>query len=393
MTTEVINHLLEQFRRYYGNSDGVCIARAPGRVNLLGEHTDYNDGYVLPMTIDRAVWLALRRRADDRVRLRSLNFNEAIDYALGEFPQFAPDAWSSYVSGAVEELRARGLVENGFEGVVFGDVPLGAGLSSSAALEVATVVTLQHLFDFELDPAEAATLCQQVEHRYVGVQCGIMDQFAARLGRKNHALLLDCRTLEHEDIPLALGEVNVVIVNSGVKRALAGSKYNERRAECQQGVDFFRQFEPSIRALRDVSPSLLEEHQSSLPEIVRKRCQHVVLENQRVLDAAELLRTHELAEFGRLMTASHASLRDLYEVSCPELDALVEIGQETEGVLGTRMTGAGFGGCTVLLAKKNAIPLLEERIQRFYPARCQLTPEIYVLTCNLASGPVRVMDG
>ncbi len=384
--------LQQRFAEIYGDTTGVCLALAPGRVNLLGDHTDYNDGFVLPMTVDRALYYALRQRDDANVRLISMNFDEEISYPLDQRPDVAPGSWSSYVTGTIEELRQRGLVVGGFEGVLAGDVPLGGGLSSSAALEVATVVALQSLLGFQLDAVEAALLCQQVEHRYAGVQCGIMDQFVSRLGRENHALFLDCRSLDHDDIPLALGEINVVIVNSGVKRALAGSKYNERRAECQQGVDFFKQFEPSIKALRDLTPSLLQAHQSGLSETVRKRCQHVVMENQRVLDATELLGNNELAEFGRLMTASHTSLRDLYEVSCPELDTLVEIGQETDGVLGGRMTGAGFGGCTVFLSEKNAIPLLQERIQQLYPARCNLTPDIYVLAGNLEAGPAAITD-
>jgi galactokinase len=205
--------LRKRFGEIFGDTAGIRIARALGRVNLLGDHTDYNDGFVLPMTVDRAVYFALRRR---------------------------------------------GLVSVGFEGVLYGDVPLGGGLSSSAALEVATVAALQTLLGFDLDAVEATKLCQQVEHRYAGVQCGIMDQFASRLGRENHALLLDCRTLSHDDIPFSLGEINVVIVNTGVKRALASSKYNERRDECRQGVDFFRQFDPAVTALRDVTVDLLE---------------------------------------------------------------------------------------------------------------------------------------
>jgi galactokinase len=382
--------LRERFRQIHGNATGVCIARAPGRVNLLGDHTDYNDGFVLPMTVDRGVYYALRQRADTTVWLHSLEFGEEIRYPLEQRPAVAPGAWTSYVTGAIEELRQRGLVSTGFEGVVSGDVPLGGGLSSSAALEVATVVALQALLGFELDAVDTARLCQQVEHRYAGVQCGIMDQFAARLGRENHALFLDCRSLRHEDIPLSLGEINVIIINTGVKRALAGSKYNERRHECQQGVDYFHQFDPSVAALRDVTPDLLAKHGSGLPENVQNRCRHVVMENQRVLDATALLRHNDLAQFGRLMNDSHASLRDLYEVSCPELDALVEIGQGTDGVLGARMTGAGFGGCTVHLAKKSAISALEERIGRLYSPRFGLEPDIYVLARNLQAGPVTV---
>jgi len=378
----------QRFAEIYGDADGLAMALAPGRVNLLGDHTDYNDGFVLPMTIDRAVYFALRRRADTLVRMHSLNFAEEIRYDLDQRPEVPPGAWTSYVTGTVEELRKRGLVGAGFEAVIYGDVPLGGGVSSSAALAVATLMALQTLFGFTLDGVAAAGVCQQVEHRYAGVRCGIMDQFAARMGRTNHALLLDCRNLSYNEIPLALDEINVVIVNSGVKRALAGSKYNERRIECQQAVDFFRQFDPAVKALRDVSADLLENHQSALPGKAGKRCRHVVMENQRVLDGAALLNNHDFATFGALMEESHASLRELYEVSCPELDALVEIGLETDGVLGARMTGAGFGGCTVHLAEPGAIPQLKERIARIYPRRFKYKPDVYVLTRNLQAGPV-----
>ena len=395
MVTESVNAsqissmLRQRFTEIYGNSERICLACAPGRVNLLGDHTDYNDGFVLPMTIDRAVYFALRQREDTSVRLHSMNFDENIQYSIDRRPKAPPGEWTSYVTGAIEELRSRGLVSTGFEGIVYGDVPLGGGLSSSAALEVATVVALQNLLGFELDGIEAAKLCQLVEHRYAGVQCGIMDQFASRLGRANQALLLDCRTLSHSDIPLSLDKINVVIVNSGIKRALASSKYNERRAECQLGVDYFRQFDPAVRALRDVSAELLDKHRSGLPANVRKRCRHVVMENQRVLDAAELLRNNEFVGFGALMQDSHSSLRDYYEVSCPELDALVEIGLETDGVYGARMTGAGFGGCVLLLAEQWTITRLEERIQGLYPQRFKLKPDIFVLSRNLEAGNIK----
>jgi galactokinase len=251
-------------------------------------------------------------------------------------------------------------------------------------------VALQQIFGFPLDPVETVKLCQSVEHVYAGVQCGIMDQFACRLGRRDHALLLDCRTLDYEHIPLAPDDIRVVIVNSGVKRALAGSKYNERRAECQQGVNHFHKYDPAITALRDVSRELLDQHAGELPDNVRKRCRHVVMENQRVLDAAELLRNGQLAAFGRLMNESHASLRDLYQVSCPELDALVEIGQKTDGVLGSRMTGGGFGGCTVHLTEKEAVLVLQERFQQLYPQRFNLEPAIFVLEQNVEAGPIMI---
>lgn len=380
--------LSRHFQERFGDTAGVTFALAPGRVNLLGDHTDYNDGFVLPMTVDRAVYWALRRRDDATVRLYSVNFDGAVDYPLARHPKMLAGEWSSYAGGVIEELRRRGLVDGGFEGVVYGDVPLGGGLSSSAALEVATAVALQRLFGFPLEPVEAARLCQHVEHVYAGVQCGIMDQFASRLGRRDHALRLDCRTLDYEHIPLALEEIRVVIVNSGVKRALTGSKYNERRAECRHGVEHFRQYDPAVTALRDVSPELLERHAHELPEAVGRRCRHVVAENQRVAEAAALLRDGHFDAFGQLMNDSHASLRDLYEVSCPELDALVEIAQGSEGVLGARMTGAGFGGCTVHLVRRDAVAALEERLRREYPRRCGLEPAVFVLRHNLEAGQV-----
>lgn len=388
MSTAPVDQLLEQFSARFGDTEDVRVACAPGRVNLLGDHTDYNDGFVLPMTIDHAVRLALRKRPDHTVRLYSTNFDEAVSYPLTTRPDVPRAAWSSYVTGAIEELRERGLVSVGFEGVISGDVPLGAGLSSSAAVSVATVVALQHLFEFDLEPVESIKLCQRVEHRYVGLQCGIMDQFVVRLGRSNHALFLDCRSLEHEHIPLPLDQVRIVIVHSGVKRELADSKYNERRDECRQGVEHFRQFDAGVNSLRDVSAELLERHQHGLLETIRKRCQHVVQENQRVLDATEALRNRRLAAFGQLMNESHASLRDLYQVSCPQLDALVDIGQGTDGVLGARMTGAGFGGCTVHLVEKDGVGALQDRIRALYPKRFGLEPSIYVLEHNLEAGPL-----
>ncbi|MEM7022441.1 MAG: galactokinase [Pseudomonadota bacterium] len=384
----ILADLRRQFAETHGSAEGIRIARVPGRVNLLGEHTDYNDGFVLPMTIDRAVTYALRPRDDRMVVLHSLNFSQHLRFPLDEPPMTEPGEWTSYVVGAIQELRQRGLLPGGFEGVVTGDVPLGGGLSSSAALEVATVVGLQALFGFDLDPAEAAKLCQLVEHRYAGVQCGIMDQFAARLGRQGHALFLDCRTLDNDHIPLALDDTRVVIVNTGVKRALASSKYNERRAECDQAVAHFQRIDPAVRALRDVTPAMLETHGAGLTDTVRMRSHHIVHENRRVLDAITALREHDLATFGRLMNESHASLRDLYEVSCAELDALAEIGQSTPGVLGARMTGAGFGGCTVHLAQAAAVEPLTQTILQTYPARFNLEPTIHVLSTNFEAGEI-----
>jgi galactokinase len=249
-------------------------------------------------------------------------------------------------------------------------------------------MALQQLTGFTLDPVEMVKLCQHVEHSYANVLCGIMDQFASRIGRKDHALFLDCRSLEYKNIPLVLGDFRIVIVSSGVKRSLAGSAYNTRRAECREAVEYFNKVDENVIALRDVSPELFEEHADELATNVRQRCRHVVAENKRVLEAVDLLSGGDLETFGSLMNASHRSLRDDFEVSCAELDLLTELARNTEGVLGARMTGAGFGGCTVNLVHGDAIPKLASRLETEYSACFDLTPGIFVLQGNLEAGPL-----
>lgn len=388
--TEVIQTLLDHFTLRFGDSDDVRLAMAPGRVNLIGEYTDINDGFVLPMTVDRGIYFAMRKRANKRVRIASIRFDELVGYELDEFEAPKPGSWSSYVLGVVEELRLRNLLDCGFDAVVTGDLSLGAGLSSSAALEVATAVALQQTMDFEMDPVDMVKLCQHVEHNYANVLCGIMDQFACRIGKAGHALFLDCRSLNYDDVPVALGDYRVVIVSSEVKRSLASSAYNTRRAECQEAVEHFSQFAPKVRSLRDVSAELFELHGDELSAAVRRRCRHVIAENQRVLDAVSALRADRLEEFGELMTASHRSLRDDFEVSCAELDLLVKLATSTDGVLGSRMTGAGFGGCTVSLAHKDAVDDLTKRLNADYAARFSLTPVVFVLEGNCEAGPIEL---
>ncbi|HET6566755.1 MAG TPA: galactokinase [Rhodothermales bacterium] len=382
---EQVRTALEQ---HFGPGSGVHVALAPGRVNLIGDHTDYNDGFVFPMTIDRAVYVALRKRTDGAVRLLSLNMGQEVAYPLDDRPDVPSSSWASYVTGVVQELLQRSLIDSGFEAAVYGDVPLGSGLSSSAALEVAMVVALQLLFAFPLDPKDSALLCQQVEHQYAGVHCGIMDQFAARLGKEGHALFLDCRSLAYEHVPVRLGEMVIVIVDSKAPRSLARSAYNQRRAECEEGVAFFRRFDPSIQALRDVSLMMLDEHGYELPEHIRKRCLHVVSENRRVLEGKEALEHGRMEDFGRLMTQSHESLRDLYEVSSPQLDLLVDTALQVDGTLGARLTGAGFGGCTVNLVRKGTVPALREKLTTAYQKQFGNAPEVFVLERNLEAGSV-----
>jgi galactokinase len=373
----------------FGSADGFQFAMAPGRVNLLGDHTDYNDGFVLPMTVDRGVYCALRKRADMRVELHSANFGDSLSYTLDSSLNLTPGDWRSYARGVVDEFRRCGLQVSGVEGAIHGDLPMGAGLSSSAALEVAIAITLQCVFGLSLDPVDMARLCQQVEHRYAGVQCGIMDQFVARLGRRDHALLIDCRTFASRDVALVLGQLRIVVVHSGVKRALVQSKYNDRRAECQQGTRFLARDNSRITALRDVSRDLLEQSKDGLPQRVFNRCLHVINENRRVLEGVDHLAQRRLDRFGRLMNESHASLRDLYEVSCPELDALVQIAQGTDGVIGARMTGGGFGGCMVCLVEEPAIALLGESIRAEFPRNFAPPSDVMVINQNLAAGPIQ----
>ena len=375
------------FESTFGDDQDVIVAMAPGRVNLIGEYTDFNDGFVFPMTVDRGVYFAIRARSDKRVRVASVRYGELVEYELDEFEAPKPGSWSSYVLGVIEELRQRGLLTRGFEAVVDGNLNLGAGLSSSAALEVATAVSLQQVFGFDMDRVDMVKLCQHVEHNYANVLCGIMDQFACGIGRAGHALLLDCRSLDYDNVPVELVDYRVVILSSEVKRSLASSAYNTRRAECQAGVEHFSLFDDSIRALRDVSGELFEKRNDGLSPVVRRRCRHVVSENQRALDGAAALKAGQLDRFGELMKASHRSLRDDFEVSCPELDVLVKLANETDGVLGSRMTGAGFGGCTVSIVHKDAVESLVENLAE-YTATFNLTPGVFVLEGNLEAGPV-----
>lgn len=383
----MVESVVAGFEARIGDAGGVTTVMAPGRVNLIGEYTDFNDGFVFPMTIDRGVYVAIRARTDRLVRIASVRYDELVEYELSEFRAPVPGTWQSYVLGVVEELRLCGYLTSGFEAVVDGNLNLGAGLSSSAALEVAMAVAVQEVMGFEMSRVDLATMCQNVEHNYANVMCGIMDQFACAIGRSGHALLLDCRSLEYENVPVEPGDYRIVIISSEVKRALASSAYNTRRAECQEAVEYFRGFDSSIRALRDVSPELFEECKNGLSPIARKRSRHVIEENRRVLEAVAALREGRLDTVGDLLNASHRSLRDDFEVSCAELDTLVELAVETDGVLGSRMTGAGFGGCTVSIVHEESVEPLRANLAR-YEDRFGLVPRLFALDRNRNAGRV-----
>ena len=347
--------------------------RAPGRVNLIGEHTDYNDGFVLPMAIDRETLVAAAPRPDRTVRVYSLNLNEGAEFDLDGPGGGRHGNWLDYIEGVARSLDGSGGARlTGADLLILSDVLLGAGLSSSASLEISTGLALASLSGANVSPVQLALAGQRAEHEYVGTKCGIMDQFTAAMARRGHALLIDCRSLEASHIPFSMSEVVVAICDTNVKHELATSEYNRRREECERGVEALRAVLPSVRALRDVSVEEFERHAHLLPETIRRRCRHVVTENARTLDAAEALRRGDLSEMGRLMNLSHVSLRDDYEVSSPELDVLVEIACSLDGVLGARMTGGGFGGSTVSLVRRGALDEFDEAVPAEYARRTGL---------------------
>jgi galactokinase len=352
--------------------------RAPGRVNLIGEHTDYNDGFVLPMAIDRETVVAAAMRDDRLVRAFSLNRSERAEFDLDNPGPKRRGIWLDYVEGVAQALEHAGARLRGADLMIASDVPAGAGLSSSAALEISTGFALLSVSDLEVDRVQLALAGQRAEHEYVGAMVGIMDQFVAALGRKDHALLIDCRSLEHTAVPLDTSEAAVVICDSRVKHQLSDSEYNVRRAECERGVELLREVLPGIKALRDVTAEDFERHAEVLPEPIRRRCRHVVTENERTLRAADALRHNDLAEMGRLMKCSHHSLKNDYEVSCAELDLLVEIADGFEPCLGARMTGGGFGGSTVNLVRRDRLAEFQSLITTEYQRATATTPNIYV---------------
>jgi galactokinase len=366
------------------------ILRAPGRVNLIGEHTDYNDGFVLPIALDRAVLLAARKRADRVVRMIALDF----DGARSEFSLDATierddvNGWSNYVRGVAWALQQRGLTLPGLDLAIHGDVPLGAGLSSSAALEVCAVTTFAEIGRLEIGRLEIARVCQQAENEFVGVKSGIMDQFISALAQKGHALLIDCRDLSYQNVPLPRG-ATIVVCDTAKRRGLVDSAYNTRRAECEQAVRLLAaKIGKPIRALRDVSVQEFARLAQDLPPTIARRARHVITENARVLDAVAAARRNDLAAFGARMDASHVSLRDDYQVSCAELNAMVEIARAQPGCLGARLTGAGFGGCTVNLVEDGAVQAFVVNVAQAYQAQTGLVPQVYACQAMAGAGVV-----
>jgi galactokinase len=357
--------------------------RAPGRVNLIGEHTDYNDGFVMPVAIDFFTQIILFPLDTRALEFYSDNFKEKVVLDFDNLPKSRSRHWSDYVVGVALMLIGEGHELRGARLTISSDVPLGSGLSSSAALEVATAYALATTSDLKIERVELAKLCRRAENEFVGARVGIMDQFVSFFAETDKALLLDCRSLEFEHLPVP-PSAQLVICNTMVKHDLASGAYNERRQQCEEGVKLLRTVLPNVTALRDVTSQQLEEHRKELPEVIYRRCRHVVTENERVLDAASALKQGDVAKFGQLMNQSHQSLRDDYEVSCAELDLMVGLARKVEGVFGARMTGGGFGGCTVNLVRRDKIDEFQNTVAAGYQEATGLTPEVYV--CKAVKG-------
>jgi galactokinase len=372
------------FRAAYGYPPQ-RLYRAPGRVNLIGEHTDYNDGFVLPMAIDRAVWAAAAPRDDRRARILTLSLDQPRGQIFGlDDLQADPEIrWSSYVRGVLAIIARQQEQLGGLDLVYHGDVPIGAGLSSSAAVEVVVATAVRDLFDLPITDLALAQICQQAEHEFAGTQCGLMDQLISVAGREGHALLIDFRHLTWQAVPLPPDSA-VVVCDTSKRRGLVDSAYNERRAQCQAGAQ-----QLGVAALRDLDVETFEARAGELPPLLRARCRHVVHENDRTQRAAEALRRGDVAAFGQLMNASHASLRDLYQVSCDELDLMAVLAQSQPGCWGARMTGGGFGGCVVALVDDQAVEPFCQTVTALYESRSLRTPALYVCQAAAGAGPER----
>jgi galactokinase len=385
---QLLRRALRQFDERFGASPERRVALAPGRVNLIGEHTDYNDGYVLPMAISRAAVVVFRPREDAVLRGYSVAFDETRQLSLDALRAPGGSDWLSYVAGVAWAFQEQGLPTRGLDVVVDGDVPIGAGLSSSAALELATARALASAASVPWDAVRMAKLCQRAENRYVGMNCGIMDQFASAACEEGRALLLDCRSLETRGVPVP-ERAAVVVMDTGARRALAGSAYNDRRAACERVVAALSAVRNGVRALRDVDLARLEEVRASVDPLDFKRASHVVPENLRPVEMAEALLQDDLARAGRLMNDSHFSLRDLYEVSCEELDLLTELARRQPSCFGARMTGAGFGGCAVALVEASAVEAFAAAVLPAYRREVDLPAALY--PCRPAAG-ARLLD-
>jgi galactokinase len=376
-----VRNLKREFKKTFGDTQGIQIFSAPGRVNIIGEHTDYNGGYVLPVAINLSLLAAAKKRNDRKVYLKSKNFSKKVVASLDELKYEEKKDWANYPLSVAWALEKEGVELSGANILFEGNIPVASGLSSSAAIEVLMAKALLDLSGQEIEDKRIPTICRKAENEYIGVKSGIMDQYIITFGKENHALFLNCGTLEHRLIRCYdTKDTAIIIGNTKVKRALAKSAYNERVAECNEGLKILKEHigRGSISSLSDISKEEFEKHRNNLPEIIAKRCEHVIYENERVKQAVDSLEEGNLDKLGKLMVQSHKSLRELYEVSCEELDIIVEAFLESDGVYGARMTGAGFGGCAIALIKQELQDEIIKGARREYGGKTGIKGEFYV---------------
>lgn len=385
--TERKSLMAEEFTRRFGHAP-VVWARAPGRVDLMGSHTDYNQGYVLTLSIDRDTWIAARPRNDRKVTVYSLNVEGGGTFVLDSIQPDQTSSWTNYVRGVARVLQAEGFALSGFDGLIHSTVPFGSGLSSSAALEVATATIFKMLGGWDLDPVQMALLCQRAENEFVGVNCGILDQYTSTMGEAGCALLLDCRHLTSRAVPLAAG-ISVVINDTRASRELTGSEYDERRSQCEEGAGRLARFYPGVTALRDVTLDRFTPYEGDLPPVVARRCRFIIEENQRVLDLAQALPCGDREAIDLLTDDSYAGARDLYQIGSPEMAAMMEAMQTAAGVIGARQAGAGFGGCMVAFVDGNLVEEFAYQVQESYASRTTIQPQIYAVQAAPGAGPLQ----
>ena len=363
------------FKNHYGTS--CLIVRSPGRVNIIGEHTDYNAGFVLPAAIDKAAYVAIAKRADNKVGMYATAFHEDFETSLQDI-KTTPLGWPNYILGVIDQIQKSGVTLSGFNLLVDGDIPIGAGLSSSAALECATLFAITELFGLQFTKIQMAYMAQKAEHDFAGVNCGLMDMFASLFGKEGHVIKLDCRSLEYEYVPLDIKGYKILLLNTNVKHQLSSSEYNTRRIQCEQGITWIQAHEPLVLSLRDATVAMLDEYILPKDVLIYNRCKYVVEENARLLNACNDLKNGNIQALGEKMFETHEGLKSLYEVSCPELDFLVDQVKGHPAVLGARMMGGGFGGCTINIVKEEAIEGLVANLQPLYEKHAQKPLSHYI---------------
>jgi galactokinase len=371
------SYILKKYSEKF-NAIPQIIVRSPGRVNIIGEHTDYNEGYVLPAAIDKAAYIAMSLREDNEIHLYAADLNETFSTDINSIKPVGDVSWPNYIIGAAAQLAKKDLIKNGFNVVLASDVPIGAGLSSSAAVESATIFALNELVKSNISKTDIIKMAQMTEHEFAGVRCGIMDMFASVMGKKDHVIKLDCKTLEYTYVPFQLEGIKILLLNTNVKHSLASSEYNTRRRECEQGVGWIKEHLPQINSLRDVSKDMLDTYVKGKDVIVYKRCLFVIEEIERLQNGCEDLQKGNLSELGKKMFATHYGLSKQYEVSCKELDLLINYVENDNAVIGARMMGGGFGGCTINLVKESEIERLVAEIQPVYEKATGLPLTYYV---------------